>query len=210
MIKRSFRVVFHYYNVLVNMFRGYSDYFMFPFDVNAPLNEFAERTLDEGASILESLKIPYYVCDGTILGIVRDKQLIAHDNDIDVAVAQEVDLELLISLFIDRGFNVGRKVFYRGKIQQLILYSEQQVIFDICFWRAAGDGYHYHFVPETPKGRRQQDIYFTNPEYVSFCGRCYPTHPRISDWLLEHYGNDWRVPKRVKGDWRLDVQDIVK
>jgi hypothetical protein len=190
--------------------RGYSDFYSFPFDVSTPLNQYAEQVLEEGCCILEALNIPYYVCDGTILGIVREDRLIPHDNDIDVAVTCEVDLTQLIGAFVDKGYTVGRKVFYRGKIQQLIFYSSHQVIFDICFWRPAADGYSYHYVPEVPMGRRQPTIYFTGTESVRFRERGYPTHPQIRKWLREHYGDDWQVPKQVKGDWRLDVKDIVE
>lgn len=195
---------------LIKRMRGYVDYYKFPFDVSFPLNEYAESVLYEGSKILESLGIIYYVCDGTILGIVRDNRLIAHDNDIDVAVSDHVDLSRLIAEFEDKKYIVGRKVFFKGEIQQLIFYSKENVIFDICFWQSKADGYYYHYVPEVPKGRRQPDEYFSAPDHVEFRGRNYPTHPNIQKWLQEHYGDDWRIPKKIKGDWRLDVKDIVQ
>ena len=36
--------------------------------------------------ILNKFKIKYWICQGTLLGIVRDKQLIPWDHDIDIAV----------------------------------------------------------------------------------------------------------------------------
>lgn len=195
---------------LINRMRGYNDFYKFPFDISLPLNEYAESVLDEGGEILASLGISYYVCDGTILGMVRDNRFIPHDNDIDVAVSERVDLRKLIAAFENKKYTVGRKVFYKGEIQQLIFYSKENVIFDICFWRPKVDGYCYHYVPEVPKGRRQPSEYFTIPGYVEFRGRNYPTHPNIEKWLEEHYGGDWRIPKQVKGDWRLDVKDIVQ
>lgn len=36
--------------------------------------------------ILNSNKIPYWACHGTLLGIIRDKKLIEWDHDIDIAV----------------------------------------------------------------------------------------------------------------------------
>lgn len=208
---RALKILIHrFLNILHDRVRGYSDFYSFPFDVSTPLNEYAEQVLNEGCSILESLNIPYYVCDGTILGIVRDNKLIPHDNDIDVAVNCDCDADNLIAAFAQKGYKVGRKVFYKGKLQQLIFYSVNYVIYDICVWQAAADGYCYHYVPEVPKGRRQSAIFFGTPEYVTFRNRRYPTHPGIREWLREHYGEDWHIPKFTKGDWRLDVKDIVK
>lgn len=208
-MKKIIALAYRVVSDIKNRIRGYSDYYSFPFDVALPLNEYAESVLNEGCDILESLEVTYYVCDGTILGIVRDDRLIPHDNDIDVAVSTKVNVDKLIQAFESKSYTVGRLVYYNGKIQQLIFYSTHNVIFDICFWYPKHDGYSYHYVPEVSKGRRQHEEYFMQPEFIKFRGRDYPTHPNIKKWLLEHYGEDWQVPKQAKGDWRLDVKDIV-
>ena len=38
----------------------------------------------ECIEVLNKLKIDYWVCHGTLLGIMRDKSLIPWDNDIDI------------------------------------------------------------------------------------------------------------------------------
>jgi hypothetical protein len=189
--------------------RGFRDFYQFPFDVSNPLNEHAGKTLDEACSLLESQGINYFLCDGTILGIVRDNRLIPHDNDIDVAVVGEVDLDSLKAAFNAIGYTVGRELYYRGRIQQLIFYSKHQVIFDICFWHDQGDGYCYLHVPEVEKGRRQSKRYFDECDYVVFHDKKYPTHGNIREWLREHFGDDWLIPKKYKGDWRLETRDII-
>lgn len=192
-----------------NLMRGYLDFYKFPFDVNKPLSPKAYEVLSTGCRILESLHIPYFICDGTILGIIRDGNFIIHDNDIDVAVAVDVKADEVIAAFKEKGYKVGRRVYYFGKLQQLIFYTDSHDIFDICFWRPSKDGYHYHFVPEVKNGRRQDSKYFAAPESIVFKGGVYSTHPQIKNWLEEHYGSDWTIPKSSKGDWRMDVKDIV-
>ena len=199
-----------YWQFLVLRYRGFSDFYSFPFDVSAPLNEHAGDILKAGCILLESVGVDYFVCDGTILGIVRDDRLIPHDNDIDVCVVGEVDLVSVKAAFVAEGFTVGRELHYRGVIQQLVFYSSENIIFDICFWHKKGDGYSYQYVPELKKGRRQHDHYCDTRDYVAFRGKNYPTHGNIKEWLREHYGDDWMIPKRSKGDWRLDVMDIIK
>lgn len=190
--------------------RGFRDFYQFPFEVSTPLNEHAEETLKEACLLLESIDINYFLCDGTILGIVRDNKLIPHDNDIDVAVVGEIELETLKATFLAQGYGIGRELYYRGRIQQLIFYSKHQVIFDICFWNGKGDEFYYHYVPEVEKGRRQSKKWYNTHDYVTFHGKKYPTHANIKEWLRGHFGDDWTTPKQSKGDWRLDVRDIIK
>ena len=40
-------------------------------------------------NIFNKLKINYWVCQGTLLGIIRDKSLIPWDPDIDLAVTEK-------------------------------------------------------------------------------------------------------------------------
>ena len=40
-------------------------------------------------NILNKNKIKYWICHGTLLGIIRDNQLIPWDHDIDIAVWSE-------------------------------------------------------------------------------------------------------------------------
>jgi hypothetical protein len=204
------RLLFRAWAYVLTRSRGFRDFYLFPFDVSNPLNEYAEKTLAEACSLLESQGINYFLCDGTILGIVRDDQLIPHDNDIDVSVAGEVDLDTLKASFRSKGYAIGRELYYRGCIQQLIFYSEHQVIFDICFWHDRGDEYCYQYVPELEKGRRQSKRYFDECDYVVFRERTYPTHGNIKEWLREHFGDDWMIPKQSKEDWRLETRDIIR
>lgn len=173
------------------------------------MNTAAPEVLCRACGILESIGVRYFLCDGTILGIVRDGALIAHDNDIDVAVCGDVDLNAIKQRFLEENFEVGREVFFWGRPQQIVFYSPENIIFDICFWHPKNDGYVYHRVPEVQTYRRQLASHFSDTEQVTFLGREYPTHPSINTWLEAHYGDDWRTPRQERGDWRKEVKDIV-
>lgn len=195
---------------LRNRYRGFRDYYSFPFDVALPLNDKAPRVMEEACTVLENLGIDYYVCDGTALGLAREGKFISHDNDIDVEILGDVDIAAIKRAFWLLGYKVGREVFFRARIQQLIFFSRDEVIFDINFWYDEGNGYAYNRVPELKNGRRQAMKNFCGHEMIHFQGRAYPTHSNIKEWLRAHYGDDWMVPRHSRGDWRDDAQDIVK
>ena len=45
-----------------------------------------DRNFLDTISILNKNKVDYWVCHGTLLGIIRDGKLIEWDNDIDIGV----------------------------------------------------------------------------------------------------------------------------
>ena len=59
--------------------------------------------------ILNELKLNYWVCHGTLLGIVRDKKLLDWDNDIDIALMEdEVNRDEIIKKFLNNGFKLKK------------------------------------------------------------------------------------------------------
>ena len=44
----------------------------------------------------------------------------------------------------------------------------------------------------------------------NFRGKQYPMPGAIEEWLEMRYGNDWRVPKTYKGDWKEECFDMKK
>ena len=75
------------------------------------------------------------VSDGTLLGILREKKLIDHDNDIDFDVEWNEEAEKNIKLIAKKyNWKMIRKVFYNHKVQQLTYFDSEEVIFDFIFW----------------------------------------------------------------------------
>ena len=64
-----------------------------------------DPNLVEAINILEKNKINYWVCHGTLLGIIRDKKLIEWDHDIDIAVwSHEISRKKILNIFLKNGF----------------------------------------------------------------------------------------------------------
>ena len=63
-------------------------------------------------SILNSNRIKYWVCNGTALGLIRDKNLIPWDRDIDIGVwKDETNISELEKIFKREGFLKKKKIF---------------------------------------------------------------------------------------------------
>lgn len=187
--------------------RGYDDYFNIPFSLLNPLPKSAEKVMDACCRKLEMKGIAYYVYDGTALGFYREGGFIKHDDDIDIAipVERELDEKLLIKLFVDDlGMHIGRKLTYRGRLQQLACYDDDHVLFDMCFfWKSERDDYVWR-APESKRPYRLNKKFFGPPFIFSFHGRDYPLFNHTEEWLQYRYGDNWRIPERSKGDWRED------
>lgn len=98
----------------------------------------------ETINLLNKHNIPYWVCHGTLLGLIRDGRLIPWDHDIDIAIwAGSVSKEAIIDLMVPNGYILksdgsdydflsftkqnGREVdfnFYRVSQDQSLAYSE--------------------------------------------------------------------------------------
>lgn len=185
--------------------RGYDDYFNIPFSLLNPLPKTAEKVMDVCCRQLEMNGIVYYVSEGTALGFYREGGFIKHDDDIDVAipVERELDENLLIKLFVnDLGMQIGRKLTYWGKLQQLACYDADNVLFDMCFyWKDKRDDYVWR-APECKRPYRLNIKYFGEPFIFDFHGRAYPLFCHTEEWLRYRYGDNWRIPETSKGDWR--------
>jgi hypothetical protein len=70
-----------------------------------------EKTLDrnfvETIELLNQNKVPYWVCHGSLLGLIRDGQLIPWDHDIDIAIwSGDYDKASLIRLMASKGYQI--------------------------------------------------------------------------------------------------------
>ncbi len=65
--------------------------------------------------ILKEHKINYWICHGTLLGIIRDKKLISWDHDIDIGVLENKKYrKLLPIIFKQKGFKEIKKTFLKN------------------------------------------------------------------------------------------------
>lgn len=190
--------------------RGFSDYFYFPFEVHKPMPDSGHIVLRRCCEALESIGVKYQVTDGTALGFYREGGFIPYDTDIDIDIlADGVNTEDIEDLFENKlHMVIGRKLLYKGKIQQLVYYNMDEVVFDMIFWYPDGENCYVRF-PESPLCMLKK-TYFENNYMYEFEGKEYPLHAPIEDWLVDRYGKEWNIPKKYEKDWIEDCKYFIK
>lgn len=186
----------------------YRELDIFPFNHNKPLSKEVDHKLPLLCGILESLGISYRLSDGTALGLYRQGGFIPHDNDVDVDILDCKSPGLVEKSLSSLKMIVGRRVLYKGKVQQLAYYDNCELVFDIIFWYSDGDKiYNYS---ERGYKRVQEKKFFFNLDKITYQGRKYPIPSHMEEWLVMRFGEDWRVPKSYKGDWKEECGDLIK
>ena len=92
-----------------------------------------DRNFLDTISILNKNKVDYWVCHGTLLGIIRDGKLIEWDNDIDIGVIKsKKNIKLINKIFRTNGFKKKKKFFTDDGLLTFIRKGGREV--DINFY----------------------------------------------------------------------------
>ena len=66
-----------------------------------------DQNFVETIKLLNNNKISYWVCAGTLLGLIRDKQLIPWDHDIDIGIfRKDISKTTLIDLMTNNNYEI--------------------------------------------------------------------------------------------------------
>jgi len=81
--------------------------------------------------ILNKNKIKYWICQGTLLGIIRDKQLIPWDHDIDIAVwSSSVSKKKIVDIMESNYFTLKEKYKIENDLLTFIKSGGREVDFN--------------------------------------------------------------------------------
>lgn len=161
--------------------------------------EQANKALNNIADILEKMGVPYWIDSGTLLGAYRDRDFIDLDHDIDVRILpmgcpEERMLELITELW-KRDFRVLVQNY--GQRAELICVNTDRVMLDLKF--AYTDGtYLWLYIWGAPASREAPRVhlypirFFFSLGEIELRGRKYPTPEPIEEYLVCHYGKEWR------------------
>lgn len=154
-----------------------------------------EIILEYVDSLFKEINIKYWLDYGTLLGAVREGQLIEYDTDIDLGIL-ESDRGKLISLE-DRIENDG---FYLNKDKKLDFYrialSKINTLHaDIFFWKKREDGTLYreeYMKKDENKGRDFNEISIRELETRNINNKPYPVPSDPEDFCRFRFGSNWK------------------
>ena len=204
-MKKIIKIVLFF---LCNFFKKkFVEYHYFPFDtLEVTLCEEAVLYMESVKTLLSNAGICYRFTDGTALGLYREHGFIKHDNDIDLDILNIVDEKIIIKKMRALGFKIGRIVYFKNQIQQLVFYNNKKIIIDFVIWSQNGEEiFNYS---ERGYKRSQKVKYFKSLTSVVAFNHSYLIPGYIEEWLCFRYGIDWKVPKTYKGDWKEECGDI--
>jgi len=147
----------------------------------------AKRNLLDFKKILDENSVRFGIIYGTLLGAIREKDLIAHDEDIDVFIFNEDRDDFLSLLFILRedGFEVAR---YEKDLLSVIRDDDY---IDIYFFRKSF--FNRRICAEDSISCVIMGNYDNT---INFLGENFITVKEPIKFLEKCYGKDWRIPKK--------------
>jgi len=156
--------------------------------------EDAKRVLLEVKSVLDVLKIPFFLIFGTCLGAIREKGFIDCDFDIDLGIRHT---DLLPKLNVVKAVfdTLGYETHYLSTpytYNRMIKVEKDGIRVDLVNWDLCQGNY---FHPVEPDGKCQvfPRAMFDILTSIEFLGQtfCVPSPPEA--FLTELYGPNWRI-----------------
>lgn len=185
--------------------------------------EYSRKMLLEICSMLDQHNIPYYLEGGTLLGIVRDGDLLPWDGDLDISIAPEhIDNFLKLNwkfASLGKKLSIRKSTFSNGpiqtgqisliKVKPLLQYlikaihpKHDIIVLDVfikvkdsthTYWQANG------------QVMRVENIHYDTFDTVSYRGKQLKVPHKYKDYLTKKYGN-WSVPIK---EWDCAVNELT-
>ncbi|MGL4865377.1 MAG: LicD family protein [Cetobacterium sp.] len=148
--------------------------------------EIARENLKLLKKLLDGNNLQFGIIFGTLLGAVREKDFISHDEDTDIFIFEEDKKKLLTLLReIEKlGFEVARYDNDRGELS--IIRNNEYI--DI-------------YILKKQKNKLRccnfelNRYFFETFDKIEFIGEVFLTPKEYEKWLCEWYGEDWKIPK---------------
>lgn len=179
----------------------------------------SKKLLFKVAEILDTHDIPYHLEGGTLLGIVRDGQLLPWDDDLDISIPgqyREKAQEVLKKMWWS-GWRIKMKratgdtdAWHQGEVIIVKIKNRHPLMpllpggvqLDI-FFKYNFDGHSYWQAGD--KLMRVDAAYYQGYDEVEFEGHKLKAPKNCESYLEEKYG-DWRTPVK---DWTFHQEKTI-
>ncbi len=160
--------------------------------------------LKEVKEVLDKAGITFWVDFGTLLGFYRQGDFLETDPDIDLGVKRE-DQEKVIAVAGELG-KLGKLITRvdMGNGHYLAGYKiiRDDFWIDIAFYFKCGDKRIWP-ISEWPKVMVFKEEYFDNLVDIEIKGVKFKMPEKIEEYMILHYGEDWRRPFVAGEDYDL-------
>ena len=165
--------------------------------------ERANQYLQDLKKVFDKHNITFFLFFGTLLGAVREEDIIAYDDDVDIGILDEDEAKImpLEKEFKDMGYYVmqttsqGRlssayiaKKAHREKVDICTLFRSQGKRWFIRYGNDSKNGAHIKAIPYTAK-------YFEKFETIHFKGEDYRVPSPPEEFLTELWGEEWYIAR---------------
>lgn len=186
------------------------------------LIEITKSMLKGVCTILDELKIPYFVDNGTLLGIIRENRILPWDNDADISVDAEVAEKVFRNRWrfwlkgyrtFVRRYKEDTQYFKKGDLRIIKVqtmkgcFIKEHDILDIFVKKRVDDIFLWTVSRLAPVVQTSPAKYYDNLTRIKFDDYDYLAPKDYKDYLSYRYG-DWKTPQK-KWDWRKDDKSIT-
>lgn len=150
--------------------------------------------------VLDDHGIVHWLTDGTLLGAMRDDDLIAHDDDTDLGVMAATFSPSVLDALRAKGFSLVRTFGLPDEGLELTL-GRHGITTDLFFFYERGHGlYHsaYRWVDDETWERLDYEYPPVHPRRQQLLGRSFWVPDEPAAYLEHQYGPGWTRPER---DW---------
>ena len=174
------------------------------------LNKNGKKIFQEFIEIANRNKLSVWLCYGTLLGFIRENGLMKHDDDFDVgcwykSYSKVFEQDLINNGFFlehqfkaDEGYSAFEQTFVKNGVYIDIFYhyEDEKTIWTHVFHREKNDN-----LPENVWRVRKLDFTKSDFKSVDFIGTKVLIPENSEQYLVETYGENWRIPDK-NYDWR--------
>jgi len=137
--------------------------------------------------ILDKHQVKFGLIYGTLLGAVREKGFIKHDEDIDLFMLEE-DRDYLLSALHELIENDFKVIRYNNKILSITRDNEY---IDFYFFKKSN-----FFYRKCDVGLKAKAKYLEQTIDYPFLGEMFQVPKNPEAFLVDLYGKNWRIPKK--------------